>query len=377
MRAIARRAVFLVVLGLFAHGLEGCRTGAQHVVRHVPSGAPREGDPELAASLEAIRVEHGLPGVAALRIADGAVHDTASVGFRALPSESPLSLSDRFHLGSDGKAMTATLAAIGIEAALLPGWEAPLSVVFAGEAIHPGLADVTLAELASHRAGLPRDPEDVSEEERARILAIADPVAQRRVLLVRELARPPATARGAFVYSNVGFMLLGTAIERAVGAPFETVMIERLFTPLGMTSCSFAVPEGDGAYGHLPDGSLAGVETRIPPAYAPAGGVHCTLEDWSRFVIAHLVGESGSSTLLPAEAFRALHTPVRGARYAFGWNVIEGPHGRRLLHAGSNGFWVALVRVDLDAGRALLFATNVGDVDLDALELDVDPLASP
>jgi hypothetical protein len=36
---------------------------------------------------------------------------------------------------------------------------------------------------------------------------------------------------------------------------------------------------------------------------------------------------------------------------------------------------MALVRVDLDAGRALLFATNVGDVDLDALEPDVDALA--
>ncbi|MFO0709903.1 MAG: serine hydrolase domain-containing protein [Sandaracinus sp.] len=154
----------------------------------------------------------------ALRLADGAAHDMAAVGFRALPSRTQLSCSDRFHLGSDGKAMTATLAAVLIEAGVLPGWDAPLSVVFAGESIDPGLATITLAELASHRAGLPRDPEDLSEAERAQILAISDATGQRRVLATRELARPPASARGDFVYSNVGFMLLGTAIERAAGA---------------------------------------------------------------------------------------------------------------------------------------------------------------
>jgi CubicO group peptidase (beta-lactamase class C family) len=356
--------------------LLACSSAASPMVRPVPPEAPREGDAALADALDALRVEHALPGVAALRIADGAVRDGAAVGFRALPTRAPLSLSDRFHLGSDGKAMTATLAAVLIEAGLLPGWDAPLSLVFAGEPIHPELADVTLADLASHRAGLPRDPEDVDEEERARILAITPATEQRRVLLARELPRAPAGPRGELVYSNVGFMILGAAIERAAGAPFEDVMVERLFVPLEMRSCGFSVPEGEGAYGHRPDGSLAGADTVIPLAYAPAGGVHCSLEDWSRFVLAHLRGESGGATILPAEAFRTLHTPPPGGEYAFGWNVIEGPHGRRLIHAGSNGFWMALVRVDLDAGRALLFATNVGEIDLDVLEPDVDALAA-
>jgi CubicO group peptidase (beta-lactamase class C family) len=343
--------------------------------RHLPPDTPSEGDEGLARALGPIRAEHGLPGVAALLIRGGVVHEEAAVGLRALPTETPISLDDRFHLGSDGKAMTATLAAVLIEAGLLPGWEATLDEVFAGERIDPGLVGVTLADLASHRAGLPRDPEEVDDAERTAILAITDPTEQRRYVLERELGRPPASARGGFVYSNVGFVLLGVAIERAAGVPFEQAMIERVFRPLNMSSCGFAVPDGDGAYGHRSDGTLAGADTVIPVAYAPAGGVHCTLRDWARFVIAHLRGEAGGSTLLSADAFRALHTPADGARYAFGWNVAEGPFGRRLLHAGSNGFWMALVRVDLDAGRATLFAANVGEVDLDALEHDVDALA--
>jgi CubicO group peptidase (beta-lactamase class C family) len=201
------RGLVLSVVFLLAFASAACASGPRTTPRHVPAEAPREGDAALADALDAIRLEHDLPGVAALRLARGTVHDGAAVGFRALPSQIPLSLSDRFRLGSDGKAMTATLAAVLIEAGILPGWDAPLSVVFAGEAIDPGLARVTLAELASHRAGLPRDPEDVSEAERVQILAIADATEQRRVLATRELARPPASARGDFVCSNVGFML--------------------------------------------------------------------------------------------------------------------------------------------------------------------------
>lgn len=161
--------------------------------RSLPPEAPREGDAALADALAPVRARHALPGVSALRIED-AVSEHATLGFRSLPDRVPLRRADRFHLGSDGKAMTATLVAVLIEAGLLPGWDAPLSAVFAGETIDAGWMGVTLAELASHRAGLPRDPEEVSDEERARILAIVDPVEQRRVLMVRELARRAAAS---------------------------------------------------------------------------------------------------------------------------------------------------------------------------------------
>jgi CubicO group peptidase (beta-lactamase class C family) len=74
------------------------------------SSPPRAGDPALASRLERARAEVDLPGAAALIIEDGEVTARAVIGYRSLPSHTPLTLDDRFHLGSDGKAMTATLA---------------------------------------------------------------------------------------------------------------------------------------------------------------------------------------------------------------------------------------------------------------------------
>ena len=63
-----------------------------------------------------------------------------------------------------------------------------------------------------------------------------------------------------------------------------------------------------------------------------------------------------------------MHSPPEGQAYAFGWNITRSSRGRLLAHAGSNGFWMAVVRVELDQGRGVLFAANVGDVSLDHLE---------
>ncbi len=343
-----------------------------HAARTVPATAPQAGDARLAAILERARVELALPGAGGL-VLDHNTSTSAAVGFRSLATREPLSTTDRFHLGSDGKAMTATLAAALIHDGVLPPWDTPLSAVFPNEAIHPALADVTLAELASHRAGLPRDPE-VDDAERAAIVAVTDAVLQRELILHRELPRAPTSPRGGFVYSNLGFMILGVAIERAAGAPFEEVMRTRMFAPLGMSSCGFNVPAGGAPWGHAADGSVADVSTAIPPAYGPVGGVHCSLDDWARFLADHLSGERGGSTFLDAESYRVLHTPPEGGGYAFGWNIAQSTRGRQLTHAGSNGFWMAVVLVELDLDRASAVATNIGDADLDRMESFVHEL---
>lgn len=354
---------------VWAFALVACAGAASpppRASRRVPDVAPSAGDPELVAALERARADFALPGAAVL-VVDGDDERSATVGFRVLPTAEPLAPSDRFHLGSDGKAMVATVLAVLIAEGLVSSWDATLSSVLNDVTFDPRFEDVTLAEIAAHRSGLPRDPE-VDDDERAAILAVTDERAQRDLVVRRELGRPPATPRGELVYSNVGFVILGEVIERASGVPFTEAVRQRLFEPLEMSSCSFEVPEGDGRYGHSADGTLADASTLIPLAYLPAGGVHCTMADWARFVRAHLTGERGGSSLLTPDQWRALHTPPEGASYAFGWNITTTSEGRLLAHAGSNGYWMAVVRVALDRDRAVMFATNIGDVDLDRLE---------
>jgi CubicO group peptidase (beta-lactamase class C family) len=92
----------------------------------------------------------------------------------------------------------------------------------------------------------------------------------------------------------------------------------------------------------------------------PAGTVHCSIVDWSRFIIAHLRGEQGLSGILKSETFKHLHTPPFGGEYAFGWVVAERAWagGRVLTHAGSNTQNYAVVWMAPARDFAVLVMTN-------------------
>jgi hypothetical protein len=94
----------------------------------------------------------------------------------------------------------------------------------------------------------------------------------------------------------------------------------------------------------------------------PAGRVHISLQDWLLFVQDQLDGENGHGKLLSAESYRRLHTPVSKS-YAMGWGVLRDAQGATsvLTHTGSNGYWVADVRIFPKHQLILLTALNSGD----------------
>jgi CubicO group peptidase (beta-lactamase class C family) len=78
------------------------------------------------------------------------------VGVRRSGAPDLVTPADRFHIGSDAKAMTATMLATLVEKGKL-GWDTTPSAVFpeAKDRILPDYRDVTLTDLLAHRAGLP------------------------------------------------------------------------------------------------------------------------------------------------------------------------------------------------------------------------------
>ena len=95
--------------------------------------------------------------VAAVVTSEG-IRFVGAVGVRKRGTEIPVTLSDQWHLGSDGKIMTSTLIARLVERGQLR-WDTTLAEVFpevAGQ-MHPDFRQVTLLQLLSHRAGLPEN----------------------------------------------------------------------------------------------------------------------------------------------------------------------------------------------------------------------------
>jgi Beta-lactamase len=176
--------------------------GCARPPRIVPATAPSAGDEGLVACLERARVDVRLPGIAALRWANGDVRE-AVVGFRSLETQEPLRLGDPFHLGSVTKAMTATLAAILVERGMLR-WEAPLREVFPDVNVHAGFAAVPLSALALHSAGFKHDP---TPADRAAGASLGDGRTQRAALAARNafgwgVARSRSTGERALSHSG-------------------------------------------------------------------------------------------------------------------------------------------------------------------------------
>ncbi|MEM1415002.1 MAG: serine hydrolase domain-containing protein [Myxococcota bacterium] len=371
-----KSTIWTAVLALAACG--GSETG--EVVTPRDGGMPVDGGDgrdELAPLLEPIRAANSLPALAAAVVdVDEGLLALGAVGQRRRGGDEPVTAGDRWHLGSDGKAMTATLAALLVEDGTLR-WETTLAEGFPTLAarMDPAFADVTLVELLTHRAGLTgslaRERADVWD----RLWEAREPLMDERLWVAEALltAPPAVPPRSAFRYSNAGYILAGALLEQAAGAPFESLSATRLFQPLGMDSCGFgpAASAGsvDAPWGHRGGEPVPpGPQADNPPAASPAGTVHCTLEDWSAFVALHLRGARGDTGLLPEAAFMRLQAgpgfaaPAEGPDYAYGWLVVNASWagGTALNHVGSNLLNLANAWLVPGGGRAYLVVTNAG-----------------
>jgi CubicO group peptidase (beta-lactamase class C family) len=114
----------------------------------------------LDSQLAPYLTQYGLPALSAAVVKEGRIVAAGAVGTRRAGADIPVTLHDRFHLGSDTKAMTALLAAMLVEEGKL-GWDSHVAEVFPELAtkMNAGLKRVTLQQLLSHTSGLPGDNE--------------------------------------------------------------------------------------------------------------------------------------------------------------------------------------------------------------------------
>lgn len=326
---------------------------------------PAGGDglqPVAASLVEA----SGAPG-GAVALSCDEMRSEAVAGLRIKDGAEPIQRGDSWHVGSNTKAMTATLAARLVEQGVI-AWDSTLGGTLAGldVEIHPDLAEVTLLELLSHRSGIMANAGLVTMLRLAGADDDRDYSADRLTLARAVFGEPPAGPRGAFLYSNVGYAAAGLMLETAAGQSYETLMEREVFTPLGMENVGWGAPGEPGAEdqprGHAagPFGLSArepGARADNPPAYNSAGRAHMPLDDLLDFLDAHL---DRKQDYLSAQSWTRLHTAPDGGDYALGWGVQ--PDGA-LLHAGSNTMWFMRMVVSPQAGCAAVSAVNSGAVD--------------
>jgi CubicO group peptidase (beta-lactamase class C family) len=172
----------------------------------------------------------------------------------------------------------------------------------------PGNRPITFRDLASHTAGLAREP--------AQSHAARGPYRDWRRKLITSIASTDAVAAPGegYLYSNMGYSLLGLALERVADVPYEVLVRTLVAEPLGMERSHLALPgeERDRlatGYVNMPGDTI---DPRVPRAehrgrgyQVPGAGVYSTVGDLARLVMA-MTGALGDVPVTAASRATAL-----------------------------------------------------------------------
>ncbi len=333
-------------------------------------------DWSLRDMLDAVRAEFGVPAVGGATVTTQGIKELGVSGIRKHGSTVAVEAGDCWHLGSDTKAMTATLLAVLAQKGIV-GWDVTVAQAFPewAQTMNPIFKDATFERLMAHRSGILNETLEESK-------ALADAgktVPQRRreyaSLIIHRQHEDPNLLFDApgfiFRYQNENFILAGAMLERCTGKSWEDLMTTELFQPLGMTTAGFGAPGSASnvtePWGHSDaSGERVASKGDNTPALGPAGTVHASLEDWAKFIRLHLDGSEGA-LILSSTSLARLHTqyqtnPTYPNRYGWGWIMYDDFGGQALGHEGSNNLWYCICQVLPGKGVGFLAVTNIGAV---------------
>lgn len=220
---------------------------------------------------------------------------------------------------------------------------------------------VTVRHLLTHTSGLPAGA------------SIRDPTPEGSLTRAMEtrLLRAPG---GRVVYSDIGFIVLAAAAERAAGEPLYRLLDRRVFGPLGMRSTTFLPGEWCGRCAPTDerrDGTFIQGVVHDPLAQQLGGiaghaGLFSTVHDLARFA-AMLArgGELDGVRVLQESTVRLFTERQPGAdTRALGWDTPDprglGAAGQRISSRsfGHTGFTGTSMWIDPDRGTWTILLSN-------------------
>lgn len=323
----------------------------------------------------------GVPGLAVVVARDGETVYAKGFGVREAGKSAPVDADTVFQLASVSKALGATVVAHQVGQGVV-SWDTRVVAHLPWFALgDPWVTShLTIADLYSHRSGLPDHGGD----------ALEDLGYDRRQVLERLRHLPLAPFRISYAYTNFGLTAAAEAVAAASGRDWASLSEAVLYAPLGMgsTSSRFAdyMARANRAVPHVQEnGVFVPKYQRDPDAQSPAGGVSSSARDlgrWLAFVLdggrfagRRLVPEAA---LLPAITAQIVSSPsgVPAARpgfYGHGFGVSVAPSARVMLsHSGAFLLGAATNFVMLPSERlgiaVLSNAAPVGAVEALAME---------
>lgn len=290
----------------------------------------------------------GVPGMAVAIVHGGKVLYAKGFGIkdvsRGQAQDNSVDADTVFQLASVSKSVGATVIAHEVGDNVV-AWDTPLSAKLPWFTLSDPYVSshVTVADMYSHRSGLPDHAGDKLE----------DLGYDRRQTLERLKYLPLAPFRISYAYTNYGVTAGAEAVAAAAGKAWEDLCDEALYRPLGMTSTSsrFAdfIARPNHAVNHIKIADKWEAHfQRDPDPQSPAGGVSSSVNDMTRWLMM-LLGNgtyngqriASPEALLPATTPQMVSAPpatpkARTGFYGYGFNASVDSSGRtEYSHSGA------------------------------------------
>lgn len=251
-----------------------------------------------------------------------------------------------FEIGSITKTFTGLILSQMVEQGKVKFDDPVRELLPPGTVQKPAGPEITLLDLATQHSGLPRMPEDFKPADGENPYADYHAANLYAYLAKHGVARPD---KPEFLYSNLGFGLLGQALSVRAGKPYPALLAEEVLTPLQMRDTAIALTPAQQARflpGHTGDHRPA--HAWDLDAFAGAGAIRSTASDMLAYVEANLhpeklkpAGSSPAARTIVAALVQShqLHADAGGLKTALAW--LFDPQSENYWHNGATGGYSA------------------------------------
>lgn len=370
-----RKLLFnLVLLSIAVYQPSYAQTGISDSIRQ-----------QLEIGITGFKERYHAPSVVLAVVHRDSIIFSGSDGFTDLDQKIPATIDSKYQIQSVSKMFTATMLMQLREKGMLQLDDNVRKYVpeYAGLTFDGPTEAASLLELATHTSGLPRNsPSEFNLFRNAEKLLVEQ----------KEVATLNSSDKASFLnalgkikkeypafdylptdqrhYSNLGYSLLGLALEKAAKTSYENYIKSAICEPLGLSNTGVATlssKENTIAIGYRYAATQQAF-IRTPEfhanAMAPASGIYATARDLAKFISAHL---TYNNSMLPARSIRMMQS------FGIGWQR-DYPY---LRHEGAMlGFRCEIViHPKLEIGWVIL--TNTSDFEFNRFDAYIAKLVLP
>jgi D-alanyl-D-alanine carboxypeptidase len=331
--------------------------------------------------IDSIRIRFDIPAVAFGVVRDDSILLQGAIGVREINTNDSITIYDKFHIGSDSKALTSFIAGKLVDNGLI-SWNTKFFDLFPElkATSKPGYYEIELKDLLSHRAFI--DPFKGGNQ--WNILEQFYKIDTNKTrsnynfskfLLTLEPTKYDSTE--IYKYSNAGYLLASLMLEKASNKTYEQ-LIEKINKDL---SLDFQIGWPRQLNSNQPVGYISPIELglskesgliELPDSILnddmfkdfqyycrPAGDLCVSITDYLKFIQLNLAGLNGQNNYLKSETYDFIFN--REKDYSMGWGnwILNGKH--HYGHSGSLVTFYTYTEIIKESKVAIVIMMNAGN----------------